>query len=82
MRSSKKHLFSIREYHRSTQVGFVLLYVVSRGADFAISIQSFNHPSNMPVVAAPPAGGPVGPSTFDKSTLSTELAPGAAQIWI
>ena len=34
----------------------------------------------MPVVAAPPAGGPVGPSTFDKSMFSAELAPGAAQV--
>ncbi|OOQ83075.1 putative mitochondrial genome maintenance protein Mgr2 [Penicillium brasilianum] len=34
----------------------------------------------MPVVAAPPAGGPVGPSTFDKSTLSARLTPRAAQL--
>lgn len=39
--------------------------------------QNFDQSSKMPVVAAPPAGGPVGPSTFDKSMLSAKSMPAA-----
>lgn len=71
LRLEQKALVLALEHQGNAFVSILLVDVAVRVSN-VFENQSFDHSSKMPVVAAPPAGGPVGPSTFDKSMLSAE----------